>query len=122
MSNMTPWTPFPSLSDLMQNISTNWFSPTVEYNFAGNRAVEADVVSNVASYGRQLGAITDAVLEIAKDAKGPALAHLRDLAKKIEQRKEERQASLEEELRRKLDNLQKSDPDTLQRLLLRYRQ
>lgn len=121
MTSLTPWTPFPSLSDLMQNISTNWFSPTVEYNFAGNRAIEADIVSNVASYGRQLGALTEAVLEIAKSDKGPAMTRLKELADTIKTRKEERQASLEDELRRKLDNLEKSDPDTLRRLLLRYR-
>ena len=121
MTNLTPWTPFPSLTDLMQNISTNWFSPTVEYNFAGNRAIEADIVSNVASYGRQLGVLTEAVLEIAKSDKGPAMIRLKELADTIKTRKEERQASLEEELRRKLDNLEKSEPDTLRRLLLRYR-
>ena len=65
---MSWWSPFPDLTKLMQNISpqTSWFSPTYEVNFAGNREIEADVVSNVASYGTQLSALTKAVLELAK--------------------------------------------------------
>ena len=116
------WSPFPNLTELMQNISpyTNWFSPTVEYNFAGNRAVEADVVSNVASYGRQLGALTKAVLEVSKDSKGPAVKRLRELAAQIESRKKDHATGLEDELQRKLDELKKSDPETLRRLIARY--
>ena len=118
----TMWSAFPNLGELMQNIQpyTNWFSPTIEYNFAGNREVEADVVANVASYGRQLGALTAAVLEISKGSKAEAVGDLRKIAAKIKQRKEEHQATLEDELRRKLDALRKSDPEKLKDLLARY--
>ena len=53
--------------------------------------VEQDVTQNVASYGRQLGRITDALLVVLDEAKLPglsfeqqrALAEFRDLAAKI---------------------------------------
>jgi len=116
------WSAFPNLGELMQNISpyTNWFSPTVEYNFAGNREVEADVVANVASYGRQLGALTAAVLEVSKGSKTPAVGRLREIAAKIEKRKKDYAANLQGELERKLDGLRESDPEMLERLLARY--
>ncbi len=119
---MSWWSAFPQLTDLSQNISpnTSWFSPTVEYNFAGNRAVEADVVSNVASYGRQLGILTDAVLELGEDNDDPAMKRLRGLAEKIAERKKERKQTLEEDLQAKLDGLGESDPAMLERLIRRY--
>ena len=119
---MSWWSPFPDLTKLMQNISpqTSWFSPTYEVTFAGNREIEADVVSNVASYGTQLGALTKAVLELAKNGNGPAVTWLRELASQIDGRKQKHKRSLEDDLRAKLDELQESDPARLEQLLRPY--
>jgi len=116
------WSPFPDLTKLMQNISpqTSWFSPTYEVNFAGNREIEADVVSNVASYGTQLSALIKAVKEIGKDDDGPAMTWLRELAAQIDDRKSERKSSQEDDLRQTLDEIKKTDPAMLKRLLARY--
>lgn len=116
------WSPFPDLSKLVQTIApqTSWFSPTYEVNFAGNREIEADVVANVASYGTQLSALIKAVKEIGKDDDGPAMTWLRELAGQIDDRKSERKSSLEGDLQQKLDDLKKSDPAMLQRLMHRY--
>lgn len=116
------WSPFPDLTKLMQNISpqTSWFSPTYEVNFAGNREIETDVVSNVASYGTQLSALIKAVKEIGKNDDGPAMTWLRELAGQIEERKRERKSTVEDDLRQKLDEIKKTDPAMLQRLVHRY--
>ncbi|MGB8274225.1 MAG: hypothetical protein WCF16_03035, partial [Alphaproteobacteria bacterium] len=101
---MNPWLPWletfakwPLSGDVTQDISplTNLLSPSVAFNFAGNRGIEADLVSNVASYGRQLGVLSDTVLELAKGAKGPAVTRLRKLAAQIEERKVEHRKNLE---------------------------
>lgn len=116
------WSPFPDLTKLMQNISpqTSWFSPTYEVNFAGNREIETDVVSNVASYGTQLSALIKAVKEIGKNDDGPAMTWLRELAGQIDERKRERKSTVEDDLRQKLDEIKKTDPAMLQRLVHRY--
>lgn len=121
---MSWWSPFPDLTKLMQNISpqTSWFSPTYEVNFAGNREIETDVVSNVASYGTQLSALTKAVLELAKNSSGPNVTWLRELAGQIDERKQKHKSSLEDDLRAKLDDLQETDPARLEKLLRPYTQ
>lgn len=57
--NFSSHAPFnlPLSGNVTQDINpvTSWLSPQVAFNFAGKREVEADVVSNIASYGKQLG-------------------------------------------------------------------
>lgn len=123
-TQMPSWNPFAEVTKFMQNIApqTTWFPTTYEVNFAGNRAVESDVVANVASYGRQLGALTDAVLELAGKHDTPAVKRLRKIAADIEERKEWHKTSLEDDLRKKLDELKKLDPAMLTHLMSRYAQ
>lgn len=58
----------PGAGNLDQEVApvTTWFPTTFELNFAGDRRIESDVVSNVASYGKQLGILTDALLVLAR--------------------------------------------------------
>ncbi|GGF63631.1 hypothetical protein [Alteromonas lipolytica] len=74
------------LSGDVKDISpmTNWFSPQYEINIAGNAALEKQVITKVASYGKQLGKLTSAVLELADGEPGEAVEALRTLAKDIE--------------------------------------
>jgi len=74
------------LSGDVKDISpvTSWFSPQYEFNIAGNAALEKQVITKVASYGKQLGKLTNAVLELADGEPGAAVESLRAMAKEIE--------------------------------------
>ncbi|MEC9261862.1 MAG: hypothetical protein VYD53_11025 [Pseudomonadota bacterium] len=74
------------LSGDVKDISpvTSWFSPQYEFNIAGNAALEKQVITKVASYGKQLGKLTNAVLEIADGEPGQAVESLRAMAAEIE--------------------------------------
>ena len=60
----------PLSGDVVQNIY-----PTADFNYAGVLSIERDVVENVASFGTQLGVLSDAVLELAGTANGPKVQH-----------------------------------------------
>jgi hypothetical protein len=115
------WSAFKApLSGDVSDISpeTNWFSPQVEVNVAaGNRKVEAEVVSRVASYGKQLGMVIDALLEIAGENEGPAVSALHDLAEQIEEVKEKHKAVLEDVAVDALNRLKTTDPETFKRVI-----
>jgi hypothetical protein len=115
-------TRWPLSGNVIQDIApeTYWFSPTVELNIAGDPRIEADVVRNVASYGKQLGILTEALLATAKDSDDPAVCRLRDLAKDIEARKDARRSDAVAAARRALDELQERNPDALKTLLTDY--
>lgn len=76
----------PLSGDVTQDISpfTNLFSPQVALNFAGDPRIEQDVVSEVASYGRQLGVLTEALLAVAGDSDDPAVRRLRAMQADVE--------------------------------------
>ncbi|TYQ21507.1 UNVERIFIED_ORG: hypothetical protein JN05_00467 [Zoogloea ramigera] len=54
----------PLSGDVMQRISLPWFSPT--FNFAGDAGIEKRVVSEVASYGKQIGWLNELVIKLAE--------------------------------------------------------
>lgn len=56
-----PFNVFPGAGGNWQTIDTRWWSPSVSVNFAGNPAVEREVTEDVASYGRQIGWLSDIV-------------------------------------------------------------
>lgn len=109
----------PLSGNVSQDINpiTSWLSPQIEFNFAGKREVEADVVSNIASYGAQLGTIIPALLELAGDTQGPALDELRELEAKIESIKEKHRSQQTTKLRHELEKLKQEDPEALKTLL-----
>ena len=87
------------------------FSPTVVTG-AGDPALEREIVENVATYGKQLGELTDVVLALAAQAKLPqseALTKLTDIATAIEAKKVEYRASVLERARKALDELKEHD-------------
>jgi hypothetical protein len=118
MSLMFPFNA-PLSGNVTQDINpiTSWLSPQVEFNFAGKREVETDVVSNIASYGKQLGTIIPALLELAGETQGPALDELRALEAKIELTKEKHRNQQTEILRAELTRLKQNDPEALKALL-----
>ena len=122
---MNPWfymSKGPWSGDVDQNIApvTSWLSPEVQFNFAGNKAIEAKVISEVASYGKQIGLITDVLLEMTKDKRGKKVIELRQLAKQIETVKQKHQTELSARAASMLDELQREDPEMLSEILKRY--
>src|ERR1700682_6608256 len=68
-----------------QRITAPWFSPSVTVNYAGDPAVEDRVVTEVASYGKQLGWLTEIAIALAKREPVPeeTLGRLEKAAKDI---------------------------------------
>ena len=112
----------PLSGDVVQDINpiTSLFSPQIELNFAGNRRIETEVVTGIASYGRQIGILSEAILELASDEKGEAIERLKALTADIEKIKNEHKVSLKHDVKAGLDKLQRQDPATLKRLLDEY--
>ncbi|MDJ0929870.1 hypothetical protein [Breoghania sp.] len=85
---------FPRAGGNFQNISptSGWFSTTV--NYKGSPEIENRVAEEVASNGKQLGAITEALLELANEKKGEKLERLRSMHKEIVKIKERTTAEM----------------------------
>ena len=109
--------------NLNQPILPGWSFGNVSVNYAGSAEIEKDVVEKVASYGKQLGIITDVVLELAGDKppKGEQpLAQLREIAAKVRKVKEEHKRSLTEEANDAMAKLAKSDEAEARRIASKY--
>lgn len=113
----------PLSGDVTQDIapSTSWLSPQFEFNFAGNRRIEAEIVADVASYGKQLGLLSEALIELADGNKGVAVHRLKKLTDQIEEVKRQQEDRLEKKIKAELDQLKQQDPKTLKRLIDEYR-
>ena len=123
---MNPWlTPYywfksPLSGDVTQDISPNWFSPTVEVNYAGDKNIEAKVISEVASYGKQLGILSEAVLALAGDNMAPEIERLREVNDQVNKIKEENSLDLGQTARESLERLWESDPDAFADLIRHF--
>ena len=94
-----------------QPILPDWSFQRVNVNYAGNPEVERDVVEKVASFGKQLGIITDAVLALADGKRDDkAIARLKEIAAKIEALKNQNKASLADQARGAMRRLEKAEP------------
>jgi hypothetical protein len=120
-SFMQPWFPFTVNYPSGDVDLASWFSPTIEVTYAGNRAIERDVVENVASFGKQLGIISDAVLEIAEGEAGEKLARLKELVKRVDEVKARRKRDVKHEAEEALTRLAKMDEAALKSLIRRYK-
>ena len=105
--------------NLNQPILPGWSFGNVTVNYAGNAEIEQDVVSKVASYGKQLGILTEAVLKLANkpvqrkpgEAEEDPIARLHDIAERISELKELHKATMLREARGAMDRLAKDNPD-----------
>ena len=109
----------PLSGDVQQAIATSWLSPHVEFNLAGDRRIEADIITDVASYGRQLGIISEAVLELAGKKKGNSIDRLEKIVADIEDVKKCHKERREKRLRAELDQWEK-DKEELSIILKEY--
>ena len=76
----------------------------------------------MASFGKQLGIITDAVLALAdgKPKGDKAIARLKEIAVKIEALKNQNKASLADQARDAMARLKKAEPDTARRIAAEF--
>ena len=99
-------------TSLNQPILPDWSLQHITVNYQGNPAIEKDVAAKVASYGKQLGIITEAVLALAEGGSGEAepVKRLRAIAKKIEKIKDEHRDDLFASAQQAMDALAKKNP------------
>ena len=123
-ANPSPFDPFwmfrwPLSGDVNQRITAPWFSPSLTVNYAGDPVIEDRVVTEVASYGKQLGWLEEIVLALASDKPAPtdALDKLKDAARKIEAIKKDVQASALDAAKKALDRLEREQPEDYVELL-----
>lgn len=105
-----------------------WSFTGVTVNYAGNASIEKNIIENVASYGKQLGILTDAVLKLAdrsipQKAGEPAqdpIARLHEIAVQVEKFKDAHKTSLLNEARQAMDRLAADNPATASYVASKY--
>lgn len=109
----------PLSGDVNQRITAPWFSPSLTVNYAGDPAIEDRVVTEVASYGKQLGWLNDIVLALANQEPVPkdTLGYLEKAVEKIAAIKKETQLSAVDAANKALDRLKRDEPDAYAELL-----
>jgi hypothetical protein len=102
-----------------QRITAPWFSPSLTVNYAGDPAIEDRVVTEVASYGQQLGWLNDIVLALANKQPVPqeTLTRLEKAVQDIETIKKEVQPSALAAANNALDQLKREQPEKYAELL-----
>jgi hypothetical protein len=93
-----------------------WMTPAITA-YAGDRMIEDRVVTEVASYGRQLGILTEALLELADGEPGKAVERLRAVANRVETVKAQFNRALEEKAEDAFMALLAADPTAAGRLV-----
>jgi hypothetical protein len=129
------WLSFPFFAPLSGSVTQD-IAPSV---YAGVPEIEADVVREAASFGRQLGILSDAVLELARRLEEPApgspqsgqlrgpedgktaLAQLDELVKQVKVIKERHSQSAQREAERALERLKNVDPSAYESLAAQLR-
>lgn len=107
----------------LQNIMplTNWGAITV--NYQGNPLIETEIAREVASAGKQLGILTEALLALAdhvgRPTEGEALAKIervQDLYDRVEAVKAASRKATRDQIRGQMRSLAKIDPKAARRL------
>src|SRR6267154_4998149 len=109
-----PWS-----GDVAQRITAPWFSPSLTVNYAGDPVIEDRVVTEVASYGRQLGWLSEIALALANKKAIPedALHKLEEAGDRIKAIKKEVQGSALDVATKALDRLEREQPAGYEKLL-----
>lgn len=122
------WAPqlhFPWSGNVAQQIDPDWFFDAIGAQ-AGNGEIEKKAF-DVASYGRQLGLLTEVLIELADKqralpgAAATSLARLKEIRDRIEVIKQEEASTTVHKLEAQLRQLQKSNPEEFARLSTRLR-
>jgi hypothetical protein len=105
--------------DVTQEIFPSLFSTKYEVNYEGVPTIEHDVVTKVASFGKQIGIISDAVLELANGGPGENVARLRELVARVEEIKAQNKRDAERSAEEAMDRLRELDSSRFNQLLSR---
>jgi hypothetical protein len=105
--------------DVTQRIAAPWFAPSLTVNYAGDAAVENRVVTEVASYGRQIGWLTEIALGLARNETPPAdtMLCLTEAAAEIATIKRSLRGSPLDAAGAALDRLEREDPEVYGKLI-----
>jgi len=98
------------------------FDPFTTVNYAGDPEVEDRVVTEVASYGRQLGWLMEIIIALAKQQAVPMETLKRLEQEKIEAVKRSVHRSALDEAQALLDRLERDQPEAYQKLLAERQQ
>ena len=109
----------PLSGDVNQRITAPWFSPAVTVNYAGDPVIEDRVVTEVASYGRQIGWLSEIALALAKNKPLPeeTLRRLEKATAEIAAIKKDVQRTAVDAANAALDRLKRDDPSAYQKLM-----
>lgn len=104
----SPIIEYPLSGDVVQDISPSFIA-----QMKGVPEVEWEVVTEVASYGKQLGKLTEAVLALASvaGADGAEIDAVKALAGEVEAAKERAKAQVRARAEQALADLRKVDPE-----------
>jgi len=113
----------PLSGDVNQRITAPWFSPALTVNYAGDPVIEDRVVTEVASYGRQIGWLTEIALALAKQQPPPedTLQRLEQASNDIDAIKNDVHRSSFDAANAALDRLERDDPAAYKRLMRKRR-
>lgn len=123
------WSPqyhFPFSGSVAQRIQpdTQWFFAGIRPE-AGNAEVEKEIF-DTASYGRQLGLISEVLLatagskQVSKEQAGESLQRLEEVYREVEAVKARRKQKLSKAATDVLEKLRETDPAELERVLARF--
>jgi len=109
----------PLSGDVNQRITAPWFSPSLTVNYAGDPVIEDRVVTEVASYGRQIGWLSEIALALARQQPPPeeTLQRLEKASNDIEAIKKDVHRSTFDAANAALDRLEHDDPKAYKRLM-----
>jgi hypothetical protein len=104
--------------DVTQQISPSLISMN-SVNYEGVPAIERDVVTKVASFGKQIGIISEAVLELADGGDGGKMKRLRQIVAEVENVKAQNRLDVERSAEEAMNRLRKLDSGLYKDLLAR---
>lgn len=90
-----------------------------QVSYAGSPEIESRIVADIASFGRQIGIISEALVELAgaTGSGGPKVARLRTLMAEIEDLKAQHRRSILERVTSALDTLDEQSPASADNML-----
>lgn len=114
-----------SIGSFSYHPNTTWGAPSL---FSGNEIVERAVYHDVATPGRQLGRLTDVVLELVEElskmdssiAGADSVIKLKAMSKQIEKIKEAIEDNTSAAVKEGLEKLKNTDEDAFKALIKEY--
>jgi hypothetical protein len=125
---MLPWLQsnfnFPFSGDVNQKIEPDWFFGAIDSE-VGDSEIEKEVFLKVASYGKQIGMLTEVLLSIADNLKISrenikTLSKLKELQVKVEAIKTSKKERVKENAKIILNKLRDCDSEGFKSLLKEY--